>query len=65
MACPRNLFGKNNKVCVEESRTLINERGDLLPFFVYKFFFGYIIKDVTERYSYNREVILCDYSGAL
>ena len=58
MACPRNLFGKNNKVCVEESRTLINERGDLLPFFVYKFFFGYIIKDVTERYSYNREVIL-------
>lgn len=32
MACPRNLFGKNNKVCVEESRTLINERGDLLPF---------------------------------
>lgn len=48
MACPRNLFGKNNKVCVEESRTLINERGDLLPFFVYKFFFGYIIKDVTE-----------------
>ena len=58
MAFPRNLFGKNNKVCVEESRTLINERGDLLPFFVYKFFFGYIIKDVTERYSYNREVIL-------
>ena len=58
MACPRNLFGKNNKVCVEESRTLINERGDLLPFFVYKFFFGYIIKDITERYSYNREVIL-------
>lgn len=58
MACPRNLFGKNNKVCVEESRTLINERGDLLPFFVYKFFFGYIIKDVTERYNYNREVAL-------
>ena len=39
-------------------RTLINERGDLLPFFVYKFFFGYIIKDVTERYNYNREVAL-------
>lgn len=34
------------------------ERGDLLPFFVYKFFFGYIIKDVTERYNYNREVTL-------
>ena len=58
MACPRNLFGKNNKVCVEESRTLINERGELLSFLVYKFFFSYIIKDVTERRNYNREVTL-------
>ena len=58
MACPRNLFGKNNKVCVEESRTLINEMGELFSFFVYKFFFSYIIKEVTERYGYNREVTL-------
>ena len=42
MACPRNLFGKNNKVCVEESRTLINETHKSPP---YKSFYNkYILK---------------------
>ena len=46
-------YKKESRTCIED-----RERYRVLDFFIYYFIDYGIIKDVTERYNYNREVTL-------